>query len=731
MHSYYLKQMSHSTRKEIAGVPSIFDKVFYLMSSQENCISLFQKAEEFELFQLRIGLQNLCQNTLVYPIGKDADKRMKYNVQISPHSKEFYNDVCRRFCSDSKNENKCRKMMTDIADYFCEPLSVTELELSDYEFYPYDETRPQECYIYYQCPFVHLYKCALPIYVNGIVVAVLFTGQFSLNPPTKSSFLRELTSYWSRGVPSFISHRYFDGKTNLLDFVTKDILPVVQDFSQAAQENLIKQQTALLLKRIEDQITHMEDEVTAFLVSDDDSNPVDLGNTMRQHFWELITKNLKPYLMEVGASELILFMNEPVEKQKAKCGMKLYPVFDKSNAVFNFQNISEDVHDTQYSLDETGNQVGTQLYNCLNGEDSQFSECIDIVAHLEKLQPFAIVINYAPTADISDVGVMRRKVLEHLEYYFIRVGQKLAYLSSRLSEQINKAVLRIYRHEIVHQITVLSNNNWFLDAQRLREMDEQKLRHVADDQRQCIYELDFMTQNINVVTGRIGKRQIDIDRTQIIDVNSDIINKAISLYQRAKRDKCLWFSVQNQSASGSITSNQELLDMIFFNLMGNAIKYSYPGTNIIIGFEDTSQYSRPNAITLTDFGVQVNADHQNQVFQMYFRGDSQTEGSGIGLYVANEVANILDATLSWNCVKVSNYNIPMLMRCLQLPLESHNLQTVELECLNAERKRLSQNAQLNRVFNKEYLGSPESWNSYEILEELNLPTYEVTFRLEL
>ena len=171
--------------------------------------------------------------------------------------------------------------------------------------------------------------------------------------------------------------------------------------------------------------------------------------------------------------------------------------------------------------------------------------------------------------------------------------------------------------------------------------------------------------------------------------------------------------------------------MLYVDCIANAIKYSYPGTNIIIGFEDTSQYSRPNAITLTDFGVQVNADHQNQVFQMYFRGDSQTEGSGIGLYVANEVANILDATLSWNCVKVSNYNIPLLMRCLQLPLESRNLQTVELECLNAERKRLSQNAQLNRVFNKEYLGCPESWNSYEILEELNLPTYEVTFRLEL
>ena len=308
----------------------------------------------------------------------------------------------------------------------------------------------------------------------------------------------------------------------------------------------------------------------------------------------------------------------------------------------------------------------------------------------------------------------------------------MAYLSIRLSEHINKTVLRIYRHEIAHQVTVLSNNNWFLDIQRLRTIDENKLRRVAEDQRQCIYELDFMTQNIDLVTGTINKRIPNLNKEQYIDVSNEIINKAISIYQRAKRDKSLWFSVQNHSAEGVLKSNLELLDMIFFNLMSNAIKYAYPGTKIIIGLDDTDSYAKPHKLSITDFGTAVAADYPSQVFQIYFRGNAtkQVEGSGIGLYAAKEISDILDATLSWRCTKISDYNIPMLMRYLNLPLEFQNPQAIDLQKVKAERQRLIDNSQLSRVFNEEYLNCSK-WSRREILGELMRPTYEVTFMLEL
>ena len=718
---------------------SIFSKAFYLTSTQNDQISLFEKPEDFEHFQLRMGLHNLCQNTVVYPAGKDSSGHVQYNSLVSPHSKSFYDAACLQFCNDSENEEKCSYMMQQIAAYFCEPSFSKSLEITNYKICSYDETNPQKQYIYYKCPFVDLHKFAFPIYVNGIAIAVLFTGQFFISSPQKSYFNIGLTSRHLQSSLSLSECRRFDSYEDMMQFANNELLDVVKSFSQKAQKNLFKQWTKLLLSKIEEQISCMEDEITAFLINMDEAlNPGNFEVIMRRRFWELVFTNLKPYLESVGVEHLLLFMDEPSatgHRSKTTYCMQLHPELNQNIGInFKFHGIDTETNDKSiYTLDEDGNQINSHLFQHQNNEVLSFIKRGDVMIQSEKLQPFAAVVTYSSTAQIIKHGFMRRKVLEHLEVYFSKVGQKLAYLSSRLSEQINKSVLRIYRHEIVHQIAVLDQNNWSLDIKKLRTIDENKLRHIAEDQRQCIFELDFITQNINILTGKISTQSVDIDKNQLIDVNSSIINKAISLYQRAKRDKSIWFSIQNHSSSSFIKSNQSLLDMIFFNLMSNAIKYAYQGSKIIIGFEDTGYFSRPNKITLTDFGASVAATHHDQVFEMYFRGDTtaQVEGSGIGLYIAHEVANILNATLSWDSKKISDYNIPILMRYLHLSPELRKSQNIDFELAHAEYQRLQQNEQLNQVFNAAYLDNPDSWNLYEIQDEITSPTHKVTFTLEL
>lgn len=285
----------------------------------------------------------------------------------------------------------------------------------------------------------------------------------------------------------------------------------------------------------------------------------------------------------------------------------------------------------------------------------------------------------------------------------------------------------------MHQCLVLEHNNWFLDAERLKRIDENKLRRVSEDQRQCLCELDFMTQNIDVVTGNINRRIVNLDKDRYIEISSELVNKAISLHQRKKQEKFLWFTVQNNSAKGFIKSNLELLDLIFFNLMSNAIKYSYPGTNIIIGVDDTDNYVRPHIISLTDFGTAVKADTQEQVFQMYFRGNepTYTEGSGIGLYVAHTVSEILDAKLSWSSKKISEYNVPIMMRYLSLPSDLQKTLNVDFENIQVAFEQLINSSQITRIFNQEYLEYPKQWNSHEIQGEIMRPTYEVKFMIEI
>lgn len=725
--------------KEKTTMERIFDKAPYLTQNHEKAIALFERTEEFEIFQMRMGLETLCQNTLVYPVGKSSDG-LHYDMHTSPHSKKFFHIKCLKYCEKKENINLCNQMMYHITKWFCESYPISDLNLPDISICTYGEMGAKKQYIIYQCPFVHLYKCAFPIYVGGSVVAVLFVGQFPIGTSGNNFPYVKIKRSIPDGTPELVFNRYFENKETLTKFIEKSLTPIVLSFTQKAQDNFFQKQEEILLEKIKEQITYMEKEIISLLITiKNDFDFDDTGGATRSNFWNIVSKSLVPYLKVIGTNNLFVFIDESSildYGSKSVNGTQLFPTVSYKNPLyFNFCFAAGGNKAIYTRNKKKGIQTNEILFSYLKGNEILGShEQCDIVLYKGNLQPFAIAIKYLPSAKILNNGILRRKVLEHLELFFSKVGQELVHLSILRSEKINKSVLRIYRHEIIHQIEVLNHNNAFLDLKKLRETDENKIRHVAEDQLQCIHELDFITHNINVFTGKVSRHSTDIDKNQLIDVDSNIINKSISLYQRVKRDKFLWFVIQNNTINSTIKSNQSLLDMIFFNLMSNAIKYSYPGTKVIIGIQDTDSYSRPHRITLTDFGAPIEADYPDQIFQMYFRGDSavaQIEGSGIGLYVANEVANILDARLTWTSEKVSDYNIPILMRQLNLPplLRKYSLTSPHL--IQAEYLRLQKSGYLTQIFNDDYLTNPNEWNQLEMQEELFRPTFRVTFRIEL
>lgn len=80
----------------------------------------------------------------------------------------------------------------------------------------------------------------------------------------------------------------------------------------------------------------------------------------------------------------------------------------------------------------------------------------------------------------------------------------------------------------------------------------------------------------------------------------------------------------------------ERLARVFTNLLTNAVKFSPPGSNILVKVE-----KGPLEVltTVTDEGVGIQADELARIFEPFTRvGDpEQTEGSGLGLYIARSI----------------------------------------------------------------------------------------------
>lgn len=87
--------------------------------------------------------------------------------------------------------------------------------------------------------------------------------------------------------------------------------------------------------------------------------------------------------------------------------------------------------------------------------------------------------------------------------------------------------------------------------------------------------------------------------------------------------------------------------VVLKNLISNAMKYQKPGANgdgrIQISIEVEPQSSK---IIVEDNGIGIDPQYHDEVFRMFFRATNQSFGAGIGLYIAKEVLQRVDGTIS-------------------------------------------------------------------------------------
>ncbi len=88
----------------------------------------------------------------------------------------------------------------------------------------------------------------------------------------------------------------------------------------------------------------------------------------------------------------------------------------------------------------------------------------------------------------------------------------------------------------------------------------------------------------------------------------------------------------------TVQGDRDKLAVVINNLLGNAIKYTPLGGNVLVGCQATS-----DAITLTfkDNGIGISPEDQTRVFEKFQRGSNpevqEETGTGIGLYTAREI----------------------------------------------------------------------------------------------
>lgn len=735
-----------------------------LLGENEFCVPIFEDLKDIEYFQLKLGLGDLCQNTLIYQFVDKSGQKV-YKTSTSPHAERFYSDDCRSFRSDKGyNATLCNDLQGAIARYFFEPDCTTIPDNLDYKILEYPNWvkwkrgkngKLQNQYIRYRCPYVSCFKYGFPIYVNEQAIAILFVGQFFMEEILDEKQVPTPHNHWlfaprynmgnldsMHHQSTFIENQSFADEERIDEYVQTDIFPIIKEFISIAQQNYVKKQTEILRESVTAACTNLEKSFLP-LVNQFSSSVMqeDYQITVLERFWEIVGENLRSYLEKIEVESLYLFMASPMETQLSQStldGIMLYnanAAAQRSRVCFLFASAQRAMTNVSVAYSTNINQDKSNLYLFDYLQSDRTFDLLrgELLVDSSALPAFAVVYEFYDKSKIGANPFLRYHILTELEQYFLKVGQLLTYLSIKLSEYNTISILRIYRHEITHQISALNQDLWELDPSRFKSLDKNKLDRIISDHRQCLVELDFMTQNIDVITGRVNSKVLDYVQDREIDVASQIFNRTIALNQPIKTKKQLWFDIRNNSRRSYFIGCLELVDLIFFNLMSNATKYAYEGTKLILGFDDSPYHGRPHVLRITDFGCGIQAKDQKQLFQIYYREKSSvtTEGSGIGLYISKKVSELIGAKLSWKCELVSEYHIPALARFLFLQQGTQSTSSSEFTMAEAEYNRLNREGQWNMILNNEYLSQPSEWIYDEIIGRLKTKTYKVTFELNL
>ena len=194
-------------------------------------------------------------------------------------------------------------------------------------------------------------------------------------------------------------------------------------------------------------------------------------------------------------------------------------------------------------------------------------------------------------------------------------------------------------HEMKTPLTTISGTAEILRSGLVKPED---VAHFADN----IYkESQRMTTLVNDIirlsqleeeTPAVRKEQVDLYR---------ITQETLSWLQEAAQKKQVTLSLTGTRSM--VLGVENILSEMIFNLVDNAIKYNRPGGWVKVTVRDTGGQVR---LTVTDTGIGIPKEHQERVFERFYRVDKshsrEIGGTGLGLSIVKHGAIFHGARLT-------------------------------------------------------------------------------------
>lgn len=241
---------------------------------------------------------------------------------------------------------------------------------------------------------------------------------------------------------------------------------------------------------------------------------------------------------------------------------------------------------------------------------------------IEKPQRLFFKITQMPVRDANDKKLGKMLVVHDIT-------------AEKETEELKSKFVSVVSHQLR---TPLTRIKWVLAAFLAGELGEitskqlESLEKIDEENEQMIGIIRDLLDVSRIEEGRFGYKFQLID---IFKITEQTASKFLPLAQKRNLhiiiDKPIEILPQ-------VSSDEEKLVLAIENIIDNAVKYTSPGGKIHVSFH---RGAKNLLINIKDTGIGIPRDQQKFIFTKFFRARNaillQTEGSGLGLWIANEI----------------------------------------------------------------------------------------------
>lgn len=237
------------------------------------------------------------------------------------------------------------------------------------------------------------------------------------------------------------------------------------------------------------------------------------------------------------------------------------------------------------------------------------------------------------------LGVVRDSTLRH-EYETALLEARDA---AEIANEAKSEFLSRMSHELRTPLNAILGFSQLLELDSQANLTENQLDSLAEIRNAGKHLVNLINEVLDLAKIEAGHTDLQLEPLRIKEIFRDSLVLVAAMFaERNIRVRNLWQDMPN----ASVIADRTRVKQVLVNLLSNAAKYANDNAIVEVGFEQLEPHRL--RCFVRDNGPGIAESRQSELFKAFSRldqGNSQVEGSGIGLLIAKKIVEQMNGRM--------------------------------------------------------------------------------------